>query len=35
MRLCRFAENRLGVVEGASVLDVTPALDVLPAARYP
>jgi 2-keto-4-pentenoate hydratase/2-oxohepta-3-ene-1,7-dioic acid hydratase in catechol pathway len=39
MRLCRFDEGRLGVVEdGAarpSVRDVTAALDVLPAARYP
>lgn len=35
MRLCRFDENRLGVVEGAQVRDVTSALDVLPAARYP
>ena len=35
MRLCRFGENRLGVVEGTSVRDVTPALDVLPGYRYP
>ena len=35
MRLCRFGENRLGVVEGTSVRDVTAALDVLPAYRYP
>jgi len=35
MRLCRFGESRLGVVDGASVKDVTPALDVLPAYRYP
>src|SRR5687768_4482075 len=35
MRLCRFGEDRLGVVEGASVRDVTPALDVLPSCRYP
>ncbi len=43
MRLCRFGEGRLGVVEdgvedGADVTvvrDVTAALDVLPAARYP
>lgn len=35
MRLCRFGENRLGVVEGAEVRDVTPALDVIAAARYP
>ncbi len=43
MRLCRFGENRLGVVEGdpstalgaSRVRDVTPALDELPAYRYP
>ena len=35
MRFCRFGEGRLGVVEGALVRDVTPALDVLPACRYP
>ena len=35
MRLCRFNEGRLGLVEGATVRDVTAALDVLPPARYP
>jgi 2-keto-4-pentenoate hydratase/2-oxohepta-3-ene-1,7-dioic acid hydratase in catechol pathway len=35
MRLCRFGENRLGIVEGANVRDVTAALDVLPTWRYP
>jgi 2-keto-4-pentenoate hydratase/2-oxohepta-3-ene-1,7-dioic acid hydratase in catechol pathway len=35
MRLCRFGDGRLGLVEGTSVRDVTAALDVLPAARYP
>lgn len=35
MRLCRFDNDRLGVVEGASIKDVTAALDALPAARYP
>jgi len=35
MRLCRFDEGRLGLVEGDEVRDVTPALDVLPACRYP
>jgi 2-keto-4-pentenoate hydratase/2-oxohepta-3-ene-1,7-dioic acid hydratase in catechol pathway len=35
MRLCRFGEGRLGVVEGSSVRDVTAALDVLPAYKYP
>ena len=35
MRLCRFGEGRLGLVEDGSVRDVTTALDVLPPARYP
>lgn len=35
MRLCRFGEDRLGVVEGSNVKDVTAALEVLPAYRYP
>jgi len=35
MRLCRFGESRLGLVEGDSVRDVTAALDVLPACHYP
>ena len=35
MRLCRFGDSRLGLVEGASVRDVTAALDVLPSYRYP
>jgi 2-keto-4-pentenoate hydratase/2-oxohepta-3-ene-1,7-dioic acid hydratase in catechol pathway len=35
MRLCRFGNDRLGVVEGETVRDVTAALDVLPAYRYP
>jgi 2-keto-4-pentenoate hydratase/2-oxohepta-3-ene-1,7-dioic acid hydratase in catechol pathway len=35
MRFCRFNEDRLGVVDGATVRDVTAALDVLPSARYP
>ena len=35
MRLCRFDSGRLGVVEGGSLRDVTAALDVLPAYRYP
>jgi 2-keto-4-pentenoate hydratase/2-oxohepta-3-ene-1,7-dioic acid hydratase in catechol pathway len=35
MRLCRFGDGRLGVVEGSMVRDVTAALDVLPACRYP
>src|SRR5262245_24924588 len=35
MRLCRFGNGRIGIVEGANVRDVTKALDVLPAYRYP
>ena len=35
MRLCRFDNDRLGVVERETVRDVTSALDVLPACRYP
>lgn len=35
MRLCRFDEGRLGVVDGAEVRDVTAALEVLPTFRYP
>ena len=32
MRLCRFNDNRLGIVDGAIVRDVTAALEVLPQA---
>jgi 2-keto-4-pentenoate hydratase/2-oxohepta-3-ene-1,7-dioic acid hydratase in catechol pathway len=35
MRLCRFGEGRLGLVDDGNVRDVTAALDVLPAYRYP
>jgi len=35
MRLCRFGNGRLGLVEDSQVRDVTAALDVLPAYRYP
>jgi len=35
MRLCRFGSGSLGLVEGTTVRDVTAALDVLPACRYP
>lgn len=35
MQLCRFNDNRLGLVEGDRVKDVTAALDILPASRYP
>jgi 2-keto-4-pentenoate hydratase/2-oxohepta-3-ene-1,7-dioic acid hydratase in catechol pathway len=35
MRLCRFNDDRLGVVDGSIIRDVTPALDVLPRQSYP
>jgi len=35
MRLCRFGDGRLGVVEDSNVRDVTAALEVLPSYRYP
>jgi 2-keto-4-pentenoate hydratase/2-oxohepta-3-ene-1,7-dioic acid hydratase in catechol pathway len=35
MKFCRFGDDRLGVVEGDRVRDVTAALDVLPGSRYP
>ena len=35
MRLCRFNDQRLGIVEGATVRDVTAALEVLPKQDYP
>lgn len=35
MKLCRFNENRLGLVEGEFVYDVSDALEVLPSCRYP
>jgi 2-keto-4-pentenoate hydratase/2-oxohepta-3-ene-1,7-dioic acid hydratase in catechol pathway len=35
MRLCRFDDHCLGLVEADHVRDVTAALDVLPQVRYP
>lgn len=35
MKLCRFNDERLGLVEDDMVVDVTPALESLPAVRYP
>ena len=35
MRLCRTGETKLGLVDGSGMKDVTEALDVLPAYRYP
>tara|TARA_R110000868_G_scaffold29889_6_gene110992 strand:+ start:9289 stop:10143 length:855 start_codon:yes stop_codon:yes gene_type:complete len=35
MKICRFNNDRLGVVDGDSVIDVTGALDAIPAAGWP
>ena len=35
MKLCRFDDDRLGVVSGDQVHDVTAALDAIPAMRWP
>lgn len=35
MRICRFDNNRLGVVEGDTVKDVTGVLDALPPLTWP
>ncbi|MBI3710826.1 MAG: fumarylacetoacetate hydrolase family protein [Proteobacteria bacterium] len=35
MRLCRFDDNRLGLIDGVSVHDVSPLLSTLPAMRWP
>lgn len=35
MHICRFNRDRLGVVEGATVYDVTEALRVIPAPAWP
>jgi 2-keto-4-pentenoate hydratase/2-oxohepta-3-ene-1,7-dioic acid hydratase in catechol pathway len=35
MRICRYDDDRLGLVEGAEVADVSAALGCLPAIRYP
>lgn len=35
MKLCRFDDNRLGLVDGETVADVSAALDILPAVRWP
>lgn len=32
MRICRFNANRLGIIQGDQVFDVTGALAVLPAS---
>ncbi|SNS84204.1 2-keto-4-pentenoate hydratase/2-oxohepta-3-ene-1,7-dioic acid hydratase (catechol pathway) [Noviherbaspirillum humi] len=35
MKICRYDDNRLGVIVGDTVRDVTAALDVIPLQRYP
>ena len=35
MQLCRFNLNRLGLVEGHDIYDVTPALDAIPSSTWP
>lgn len=35
MKICRFDDDRLGFVQGDDVLDVTGALDALPALKWP
>lgn len=35
MKICRFDDNRLGLVEADSVVDVSEALDLIPPAAYP
>jgi 2-keto-4-pentenoate hydratase/2-oxohepta-3-ene-1,7-dioic acid hydratase in catechol pathway len=35
MKICRFDKDRLGLVQGDEVLDVTRALDAIPAQRWP
>lgn len=35
MKICRFDDDRLGLVEGDEVRDVTAALEILPSHRYP
>lgn len=35
MKLCRFDDDRLGLVQGEFVRDVTPALEAIPARHWP
>jgi 2,4-diketo-3-deoxy-L-fuconate hydrolase len=35
MRICRYNANRLGLVKGDQVIDVTMALEAIPNARWP
>ena len=35
MKLCRFDDDRIGLVRGRNVHDVSDILDALPPLRYP
>lgn len=35
MRICRYDDNRVGLVRGDQVFDATAGLDILPAMRWP
>lgn len=35
MKICRFNDDRLGIVDGDAIVDVSAALDMLPAVRWP
>lgn len=35
MQLCRFNLNRLGLIEGNDIYDITPALDAIPSSTWP
>ena len=35
MKICRYDNNRLGIVEGDEVLDVSKALAVIPQPGWP
>jgi len=35
MKICRYDNNRLGIVQGDEVLDVSKALEAIPAQRWP
>ncbi|WP_353194805.1 fumarylacetoacetate hydrolase family protein [Pusillimonas noertemannii] len=35
MKICRYNDNRLGIIEGSDIVDVTPALELLPRHQYP
>lgn len=35
MKLCRFNDDRLGLVDGEAIIDVSGALEVIPGARWP